>query len=245
MPEEKTIIYRDRSNLPMSPLPGPEHPLIKAGFSPQLPTHFEKLNRCLSLIDTLQEEQQLKSMTLELTPDPNYPRLTIETQYEEQRQTRLTVFPDGKAMLTIIGKAPYEQMPDLVGAIDLLDMQNFVKQQCPGLDAALFWVPKPDIKPSPQHRDLERKEAEEPIFLDFLLLTEEDFSDLEGKWYTLSVQGNDKQLRASLGPYRHNINTKKSKCWISYFEYRGKAQNVEKALVGFINLLERNPPGKL
>jgi hypothetical protein len=217
------VRYKEVSSIPLSSL-DPEHPLIKAGFSPQLPTYFARLNEQLSLIDKLNEEQQLESMTVELTPDYQHPRLTIETQYKEKRQTRLTVRPDGTAMLTIVGKAPYEQLPDLIGVVDLLDMQDFVKQQFRGAEAGLSNV---------------NKEKNEVFYVDFLSLTQKEFNNLEGKLYDLQV---GHIPLASIAPYP--VGSKK-KCYISTFVYSGKAQDVEEALVGFINLLENNPPGKL
>jgi|GEM_PF-6981930 len=233
--EKLPVKYKEVTSLALSDL-SPEHPLVKWGFSPQLPARLKGLNDCLSHDIKFERDSdiwhsygrsardeeltQLESLTLELTPDPQHPRLVQEAQYNKRNKTYLTVFPDGGAMLKIFG-APSGQMPDPIGAVDFLDMQNFVRQIMPTGSYATL-----------RHIDIERNVVD--VFIDdFLSLKPEEFFSLEPKIYDLYI---NRAPIAHVVPYSGT-----RKCWINALVYGGKAQDVEKALVEFTELLERNP----
>src|SRR3989338_2951469 len=252
--ESRLAVYKEVSSLPLSPL-DPEHFLVKAGFSPNLPQHYQRLNRCLSLLF----EPQLKAMYLDFIPDPERPKLTMESEYTEERKIRLGVYPNGRAMFKIVGKAPGEQLPDIISVVDLLDMQNLVEHSFPGADAELFWLPRSEhlgdtsgqvtlsyFESAPEKKEMAVKETiREPISIDFLSLTQRELDNLEPNFYTLLVgREHRKTPVASILPFIARENARdKIKLEITAFRYAGKSQDVERTMLEFIDILERNLPG--
>jgi hypothetical protein len=205
-----------------------EHPLLAAGFSPQLPARLARLNEQLSLIDKYNETTQWKSITVTLTPDPKYPKLAVETQYEEKRKVAITLFPSGKARFSIRGQAPNNPMPDLVGVVGLSDMQDYVRKYMnPKGSAALCDIPEFS------------KDQKESVYTDFLELTQETWETLDCRLYALNFLPGE----AAVTPFP--VGQRSIRCGIYSILYEGSAPDVEKALEDFIVLLEHNPPGKL
>ena len=221
--QEKQIIHSN--NIPNLYT---EHPLLAAGFSPELPRYLAKLNEQLSLIDKWNETTQWKSITVTLTPDPKYPKLETEAEYNQKRQVKITLFSSNKARFSISGKAPYEGMPDLIGVVGLPDMQDYVKKfMIPGGEAALCDIPEFS------------KDEKELFYEGFLELTQEAWEKLDQRLYSLNfLPGAAVVAPFSVGGYV-------TKCGIHGISYEESAPKVERALEDFTALLERNPPGKL
>jgi len=223
---EKSIVPSQQSP-PLPALTSLEQALLTAGFSPQLPAQLGRLNQQLSIRDRWNQETQWRSITLTLTPDPQYPQLRVTTDYREQRQAKITLFSNGRARFSILGKAPSEQMPDLIGVVGLSDMQEYARKYMFPEGYALFY----------NHPELSENKKEMPITEDFLNLTQEDWNKIDCRFYALNFLPGI----ATIMPFPVG---KVIRCGIYSILYESAAKDVEAALVDFTALLERNLPGK-